>query len=82
MLLPQHVQDVRGIEPGVITELPWDHLKSLGHGADNQLLLSLDGSGVVTEEFGEFHLDGSTPYKQDKQLVEVDNKNSLIEKYK
>lgn len=53
-------EEVGGIKARVITQLTGDNFEGTGVGTDNQLLLPLDGTGVVTEVGGEFHLGGTT----------------------
>ena len=49
MLLPEFVEHVGGVEPGVVAQLPGDDLERLGHGSDDQLLLAGDRARVITE---------------------------------
>merc|ERR1719273_2434841 len=60
IVLPQLVQDVGRVEAGVVAQLPCDHLECLGHGSDDKLLLASDGSAVVAQVLGKFHVNGST----------------------
>lgn len=60
MLGSQLVQDVGGIEAGVVTELPGNDLKGFSVSSYQQLLLARNGPGVVTEVFGELHLYRAT----------------------
>jgi hypothetical protein len=50
------VEHVRRIEPGVVADLAGDDLERLGEGADDELLLAFDRSGVVAEVGGDLHL--------------------------
>jgi hypothetical protein len=59
VLLTKLIENVGGIEAGVIAELPWDDLESLGHGCDDELLLASNGPRMIPEIFGELHLDGA-----------------------
>ena len=59
MLLPELVENVGGVEAGVVAQLPGDDLEGLGHGADDELLLAGDGAGVVAQVLAELHLDGA-----------------------
>ena len=59
MLLTQLVQDVGGVEAGIVAELAGNDLEGLGHGADDELLLAGDGAAVVAEVFGQLHVDGA-----------------------
>lgn len=56
----QFVEDVGGVEAGVVAQLPGDDFKGLGVRADEQLLLSRDGPGVVAQVLGQLHLDRSS----------------------
>lgn len=60
MLGSQLVQDVGGIEAGVVTELPGNDLKGFSVSSYQQLLLARNGPGVVAEVFGELHLYRAT----------------------
>lgn len=59
MLGSQFVQDVGGIESGVITELARNDLKGFGIRTDEQLLLAGDCPGVISQVLGQLHLNGS-----------------------
>lgn len=53
----QPVQDVGGVEAGVVAELARDDLECFGKGFDDGLLLVADGRiGVGVEVGGDFHL--------------------------
>lgn len=52
----QFVEDVGGVEAGVVAQLPGDDFQGLGVGADEQLLFSWDGPGVVAQVLGQLHL--------------------------
>lgn len=54
----QLVQDVRGVEAGVVAQLSGDDLQGLGVRSDQQLLLSGDGPGVIPQVLGQLHLNG------------------------
>lgn len=56
----QFVQDVGGVEAGVVTQLSGDDLQGLGVRADQQLLLSGDGPGIIPQVFGQLHLYGAS----------------------
>ena len=60
MLGAQLVEDVGGVEAGVVAQLPGDDLQRLGVCTDQQLLLARDGAGVVPQVLGQLHLDGAT----------------------
>lgn len=60
MLGSQLVQDVGGIEAGIVTELPGNDLKGFSVSSYQQLLLARNGPGVVAEVFGELHLYRAT----------------------
>lgn len=59
MLGAELVEDVGGVEAGVVAELAGDDLQGLGVGADQQLLLAGDGPRVVPQVLGQLHLDGT-----------------------
>ena len=59
MLLPELVENVGGVEAGVVAKLPGDDLQGLGHGANDELLLAGDGAGVVAQILAQLHLDGA-----------------------
>lgn len=56
MFLPELVQDVCGVEAGVVTQLSRDDLQRLGHGPNQQLLLARYGARVVPQVLAELHL--------------------------
>jgi len=56
----QFVEDVRGVEAGVVTQLSGDDFQGLGVRADQQLLLSWNGPGVIPQVLGQLHLYGSS----------------------
>merc|ERR1719348_1893624 len=60
VLLAQLVQDVRGVEASVVTQLASNHLESLGHGADDELLLARNGPAVVPQVLAQLHVYGAT----------------------
>mmetsp|Transcript_20838 Transcript_20838/g.54147 ORF Transcript_20838/g.54147 Transcript_20838/m.54147 type:complete len:254 (+) Transcript_20838:861-1622(+) len=60
VLLPQLVQDVRGVKPRVVAQLPRNHLERLRKATDDELLLALDLAGVVAKLFGQLHFNGAT----------------------
>lgn len=66
----QLVQDVGGVEAGVVAQLPGDDLQGLGVRSDQQLLLARDGPGVVAQVLGQLHLDGSAA-RHDRVVLEV-----------
>lgn len=45
----QFVQDVGGVEAGVVTQLPGDDLQGLGVCSNEQLLFSWDGSRIISQ---------------------------------
>lgn len=51
MLLSQFVQNIGGIETGIVAQLPWDDFERFGNGTDQQLLLASNGARVVTQHF-------------------------------
>jgi hypothetical protein len=46
VLLSQLVENVGGVESGVVAQLAGDDLQRLGHRSDDQLLLAGDGPGA------------------------------------
>ncbi len=57
MLDAQTVQDVGGVEAGVVAELAGDDFEGFGEGFDDGLLLVADAAvGLVVEVGGDFHL--------------------------
>mmetsp|Transcript_26228 Transcript_26228/g.76937 ORF Transcript_26228/g.76937 Transcript_26228/m.76937 type:complete len:415 (-) Transcript_26228:544-1788(-) len=61
VLLAELVEDVRGVQSGVLRHLARDHLEGLGVRADEQLLLAVDVAGGLAEVLRELHLDGPAP---------------------
>merc|ERR1740137_95002 len=61
VLLSQLIQDIGRVKPCVVAELPGDHLKRLGHGTNNELLLASDSPAVVSEVLAQLHINSSTP---------------------
>lgn len=55
---PEGIENVVDWEASVLGQTPGDHLKGLGIGVHNQVLFSLDFSGLHSEQFGKLHLDG------------------------
>lgn len=53
------VEDVGGVEAGVVAELAGNDLQGFGVSADQQLLFAWNGPGIVPQVFGKFHLDGA-----------------------
>jgi len=60
VLLAQLVENVGGIETGVVAQLAWNDLQTLGDGGDQKLLLAGNGARVVTQQLGQLHFDGTT----------------------
>lgn len=56
----QFVQDVGGVEAGVVTQLSGDDLQGLSVRSDQQLLFSGDGPRVIPQVFGQLHLYGTS----------------------
>lgn len=50
VLLSQLVEDVGGIEPGIVAELAGDDLQGLGKSIDEELTLARDGAGMLAKE--------------------------------
>lgn len=48
----QLVEDVGGVEAGVVAQLAGDDLQGLGVRSDQQLLLPRDGPGVIPQVLG------------------------------
>jgi hypothetical protein len=80
VLLAQLVQDVGGVEAGIVAQLPRNHLEGLGHSADDELLLAGDGAAVVAKILRQLHVDGSaarhhrvvlhgSPRKKPRQII-------------
>lgn len=57
---PQFVQDVCGVEAGVVAQLSGDDLQGLGVCSNQELLFSGDGPRVVPQVLGQLHLYGSS----------------------
>lgn len=53
---PELVEDIGCIETSIITQLPGDDLQGLCIGSNEQLLLAWDGSGIIPQVLGQFHL--------------------------
>lgn len=60
MLGSELVQDVGGVEAGVVTQLAGNDLQGFGVSTNQQLLLAWNGPGVVPQVFGKLHLDRAT----------------------
>merc|ERR1719400_2902487 len=60
MLLSKFIQNVGGIKSSVITQLTGNNLKSLGHSANDKLLLASDCSTIIAKILGEFHINDTT----------------------
>ena len=71
----QFVQDVGGVEAGVVAQLPGDDLQGLGVRSDQQLLFPGDGPGVIPQVLGQLHLNGSST-RYDGVVLEIGNKFS------
>lgn len=60
MLHPQPVEDVGGVEAGVVAELAGDDLERLSEGFDDRLLFVRNAAiGELVEVGGDFHLGGA-----------------------
>lgn len=59
VLLPQFVQDVRGVEAGVVAQLTRYDFKSAGDGADQHLFFAGNGTRDFPQVFGELHLNST-----------------------
>jgi hypothetical protein len=46
---PELVQDIGRVEAGVVTDLTRNDFESLGDGTDDELLLAVDGTRVITK---------------------------------
>ena len=57
VLLSQLVQNIRGVEAGVVAQLSGNDLKSASHGSDEKLFFAGDRARVVTQVLAHFHLD-------------------------
>jgi hypothetical protein len=71
VFLPELVEDIGGVEASVVTELPGDDLESLGHGADEKLLLAGDATGVVAQVLAQLHLDRTATWPQRGEFVNI-----------
>ena len=79
--LSKFVENIGRVHAGVISELTWDNLESLSESADDHLLLTTDGTDVLTEESRKFHLDGTTTSDDGVCLDgSKDDHNSIIER--
>lgn len=70
MFGPQFVEDVGGVEAGVVTQLSGDDLQGLCVDSNQQLLLPGDGSGIIPQVLGQLHLYGSSP-RDDGVILEM-----------
>merc|ERR1719312_50004 len=59
VFLTELIKNVGGIKAGIVAKLTGNHLKSLGHGTDDQLLIPSNCSAVIPEVFAELHVYGS-----------------------
>lgn len=57
MLLPELVEQVGGVKPGVVAQLPGDRLERARRGRQQQLLLAHHRLGVFAQVLGQFHVD-------------------------
>ena len=73
----QLVQDVGGVEAGVVAQLSGDDLQGLGVRSDQQLLLPGDGPGIVPQVLGQLHLDGSSA-RYDGVVLEIRRAERLM----
>lgn len=81
VLHTQAVQNIGGIEAGVVAELAGDNLKSLGKGLDNGLLLVRHVAvGEAVQVAGQFHLSG-TSTSNDSGVAEgtLDDHNGVVQ---
>jgi hypothetical protein len=81
VLNTQSVQDIRGIEPGIVAQLSGNNLESLGKGLDDALLLVGDlAIGVRVEVFADFHL-ASTTAGNDALVLDgtLDNHDGIVQ---
>lgn len=60
MFLSKFVEDVSGIEARIVSNLSGDDFQGLGKGVDDELLFSVDVSGVLSEVFADFHFSSAT----------------------
>lgn len=81
MALSKLVEHVSAVHTGVISELFGDNLKSSSESVHNKLMLSLDGSKLLSQVAGEFHLDGTTSSNNSLGLNSSDdNHEGIIER--
>jgi hypothetical protein len=80
MALSKLVEHVSAVHSRVISELFGDNLKSSSESVHNKLMLSLDGSKLLSQVAGEFHLDGTTSSNNSLGLNSSDdNHEGIIE---
>lgn len=77
----QFVQDVGGVEAGVVAQLSGDDLQGLGVCADQQLLFSGDGSGVIPQVLRQLHLNGTSP-RYDGVVLEIKFSQLVVQSFK
>ena len=81
MALSKLVEHVSAVHTRVISELFGDNLKSSSESVHNKLMLSLDGSKLLSQVAGEFHLDGTTSSNNSLGLNSSDdNHEGIIER--
>jgi len=59
VLLAQLVENVGGIETGVVAQLARNDLQALGDGSNQQLLLTGNGARIVPQQLGQLHFNGT-----------------------
>lgn len=72
VLLPQLVENVGGIETGVLAELTRNYLHRLRERCDDQLLLAMDTARVLAQVLGQLHLEGGTHIIKDN-IIPIPN---------
>merc|ERR1719483_574703 len=71
VLLSQLIQDIGRVKPCVVAELSGDHLKRLGHGTNNELLLASDSPAVVSEVLAQLHKLLGSSSKDDRARLRL-----------
>lgn len=82
VLHAQLIQDVGGIEAGIVAQLAGDHLESLGKSLDDGLLLVLDVLvGVLVQVCRDLHLDGAAT-TNDHTVLDgtLDNHDGIVQR--
>lgn len=79
MLRSQLVEDVGGVEAGVVAQLPGDDLQGLGVRSDQQLLFPGDSPGVIPQVLGQLHLYGPSACDNGVVLERHDMRHVYLE---